>query len=882
MTKLLFSFWLLFFLSGHYLQAQNLISNGDFESYNHCPSTYSCIDYSTGYTSFSYISSWANPLATSTPDYFNVCTSNSSISVPNNIFGYRPPRSGDGYAGFYVVGYSLHVPVTANYNYREYIENKLNTPLIAGHQYAVSFYTSRAATAMYSGSTNIVAIDRLALSFSDTFVNQTGIMLALPPHIIQPGNFITDTANWTKISGVYTAHGGEQFIVIGHFKEAAFPRSAMIISSVSHPADSICYMFLDDVCVRDLTKPDITSTRDTQICSSFLPVILSLPVVANSKYLWNTGDTSITTSATIFGKFWRYTMGDCTVSIDTINVIKGSKINLSIVNNPPCFNQNNGSIILNAQNGTTPYSYALGNNVYSSNNTFTNLASGNYIIHVLDSVGCQKDANVTIPKPAPIITNITVTPALCYQDSNGSIILNTTGGTPPYTYAIGTAPPSTIASFDRLRNGTYTIHVNDANNCNKDTIVTLIQPRPLTITSLNQNMPKCYNDSSGSIIIIATGGTTPYFYKANTGAFQNADTLTKLKAGLCHIYIKDINGCMIDTSAKLSHPSQLIINIDSFKNVVCEGDKNGYVKLNAIGGTGPYAFSLSDQNHYSSTQIYNNFSEGNYTIYLKDNNLCITDTTIAFNPSHITVNDIILKNVTCFNGSDGSINLIASSPSALTYKLDNGNMQNTGLFDSLKAGTYTLGISYANNCQKDTSIILNQPNELNTIVTTTPVSCQDLQDNGTASVIVRGGTPPYSYLWKTKQSQTLSEISGMMSGNYTVLIHDSVNCRDSAIASITYDNCCKTYLPNAFSPNGDNKNNIFRIKFDGDLKLEKFYIYNRFGQIMFSTNDVLKGWDGNFNGTPQDMGTYYYYVKGFCGNKEDHKISLKGDVLLLR
>ncbi len=113
-------------------------------------------------------------------------------------------------------------------------------------------------------------------------------------------------------------------------------------------------------------------------------------------------------------------------------------------------------------------------------------------------------------------------------------------------------------------------------------------------------------------------------------------------------------------------------------------------------------------------------------------------------------------------------------------------------------------------------------------------------------------------------------------------VKDANKCSDSTSATITYDNCCTPSLPNAFTPNNDGKNDIFRIIYKGDLELKEFSIYNRYGQRVYSSNIINQGWDGNFNNQEAELGVYYYQIRVVCGNMKNHEIFLKGDVTLIR
>ena len=109
------------------VQGQNLVPNGDFELYNACPYTFSSIDYSPSYTSFSYVQDWVRPLDLGTPDYFRGCSTITDASVPKNFAGYQPAHSGVAYAG--LIGFYGFDPNPSN-SLRELITTKFITPMM--------------------------------------------------------------------------------------------------------------------------------------------------------------------------------------------------------------------------------------------------------------------------------------------------------------------------------------------------------------------------------------------------------------------------------------------------------------------------------------------------------------------------------------------------------------------------------------------------------------------------------------------------------------------------------------------------------------------------------------------------------------------------------
>jgi gliding motility-associated-like protein len=125
------------------------------------------------------------------------------------------------------------------------------------------------------------------------------------------------------------------------------------------------------------------------------------------------------------------------------------------------------------------------------------------------------------------------------------------------------------------------------------------------------------------------------------------------------------------------------------------------------------------------------------------------------------------------------------------------------------------------------------------------------------------------------------EIYGLVerAGYVKLDVTSEFGCRAEDSLMINAQLCCDVLLPNAFTPNGDGKNDIFRSITTGHHRLHQFRIANRWGQIVFETADERIGWDGIFNGVPQDMGVYFYYMSYDCGGKT---IDAKGEVNLVR
>jgi gliding motility-associated-like protein len=135
-----------------------------------------------------------------------------------------------------------------------------------------------------------------------------------------------------------------------------------------------------------------------------------------------------------------------------------------------------------------------------------------------------------------------------------------------------------------------------------------------------------------------------------------------------------------------------------------------------------------------------------------------------------------------------------------------------------------------------------------------------------------------TYKWN---DNTTSEVKLTTSGIYRIQAKNANGCRKDFVVTVREEDCenAAIYMPNAFTPNGDGKNDVFRIPFEVRIDLKEFAIYNRWGNTVFRTTDRNTGWDGTLNGKSCTYGTYVYFIRGLINNKES---LLKGTISLIR
>ena len=565
-------------------------------------------------------------------------------------------------------------------------------------------------------------------------------------------------------------------------------------------------------------------------------------------------------------------------------------LNLSNSSNPLCNGATTASIQVNANGGNGSNIFLL-NPLAISNSTglFNNLGAQAYSISVTDSKGCSSAITTNITEPAPITSNIVVDSVNCNGDASGNIQINTSGGTPAYNYLLQPgAVYNTTGIFPNLSAGIYSASITDANGCTyQSPSITVDEPTAISFASINITDVGCYGFSTGAINAKASGGTgnISYAIVPNLGSQTSAGNFAQLSAGNYTIIATDANGCTFSTLVSVSQNTEIVISNIVATEPICSYDQNGSLDIIVSGGSGAFQYSINNGN-YNSNSTKNNLSLGNYFIQIKDALGCVIDSTIELNgPAPVQVSSFDLVHTTCKNTDDGEIYAVAigGRGSSYTYTLNPGVFTNqSGLFNGLAVGKYTLQISDTAQCVWDTTVRVRLPNPLRLEITKQDLPCIGRGDEGNAMVIPTGGLPPYKYLWNSTPAQTTDQASLLRAGKYSVEVEDANGCIKRANTNIIAGDCCgEIFIPTAFSPNGDGNNDVFRILTTTGLDVFQLQIFNRWGQVVWGGSAITDAWDGTFKGEPVSMDTYFYTLSYLCAeDKQFHKKN--GSLTLIR
>ena len=445
-----------------------------------------------------------------------------------------------------------------------------------------------------------------------------------------------------------------------------------------------------------------------------------------------------------------------------------------------CFGDSMGSIDLLASGSVPPYSYQWSGMSIDTSEDLSNLSSGLYTVSITDMNACELFDSIIVSEPFPLVssiqslTNFNGFDISCFGDSMGSIDLLVSGSVSPYSYQWSGMSLDTTEDLSNLSSGLYSVAIIDQNGCELFDSIIVSEPTQL-INNSNAVNPTCNGYSNGSITLLTSGSIYPYTYLWNTG--DSIQNLQNIATGQYSVIISNANNCIIYDTLNIIEPSP-IVGTDSSNNVSCFGATNASVTFTFSGGTPGYIISAFGQTYPllnpNSITIpsYIPISAGVYAYSISDIQGCLfLDTVTISQPSPIS-NSNSISYITCSGFNNGSITINPQGgTSPYTYLWGTGDTTQSLL--NLFSGQYYLSILDANNCIGKDTILMLEPTNLNDSSSISTPSCNGFND-GSASVIVSGGTPPYFYLWST--GDTSQTIQNIYSGQYLVSIFDSNSC----------------------------------------------------------------------------------------------------------
>jgi len=339
----------------------------------------------------------------------------------------------------------------------------------------------------------------------------------------------------------------------------------------------------------------------------------------------------------------------------------------------------------------------------------------------------------------------------------------------------GAANTSSDANPSHLFSGggtyTVTLTVGGPDNASSTTTqnITVLEADGVEVTPVSCNGA---SDATASVTVI--GANAPLSYNWSTTPAQNTLNATNLSAGNYTVTVSSNNACPASSTITFFDPPA-ITHTATTVAPACN-TANGSIDLAVTGGTPGYTYSWSP--NVSTGSRADNIRSGTYTITITDSRNCTHTATVILNDQNAPViTGQSSTNVSCFNGTNGSITTtISGGTPGYTYSWSpSGGVQANAT--NLSAGTYTLTARDQSGCIAQYTQTITQPAAALS-VTTSVVDATCGNSNGSIQTNATGGTTPYQYTW-TPSTITGASPSNLSPGNYTVTITDANNCTTS-------------------------------------------------------------------------------------------------------
>ena len=242
-------------------------------------------------------------------------------------------------------------------------------------------------------------------------------------------------------------------------------------------------------------------------------------------------------------------------------------------------------------------------------------------------------------------------------------------------------------------------------------------------------------------------------------------------------------------------------------------------------------------------------------------------------------------NEPCWNSNDGTITITTNSGTApFEYSVNGINFQPDPFFENLVPMNYDVIVADANGCEVEQAIFLESIPKLAMNLPTPLLPC-----DGSGVIlqpqILSAINSNITYIWS--DGSTDPTLSATDEGIYVLAVTNECETITEEV-NVSYENDGiddYMYIPNAFSPDGDGSNDIFKIYPSPDIEVLTFdfYIFDRWGNHLYDTNNVEEGWDGWMNGKEFNTGVYVYYIRAdimSCGRR--FEVFKKGDVTITK
>lgn len=459
----------------------------------------------------------------------------------------------------------------------------------------------------------------------------------------------------------------------------------------------------------------------------------------------------------------------------------------------------NGIITITGASTAYPITIKLfsGSTVVQSGSTsdgvlqFSSLPSGIYNAYYEDYGGCSgySESIIVLPSTSLDYDFYVVNNTSCFGNT-GKVQITGLTGNPPFTYLWNNGQTGT--TITGLTADTYSVTVSDSSGCELFKSVTVKDADPLTIASIQNTSPSCFS-ADGTVRVIITGGTGPFYYSTSNGnnlvTYATDVVFSGFSPGTTTITVTDATLCSVTGVTYLQASAGFSVVGIQATNSTCS-ISGGTITINVIGNT-PFTYTLvrpdsSTEQLVSNLtkQTYANLDSGTYTVIISNQSSCSFEQEVTiftndkFSVSTSTTGTTCgLDNGTCEvivgTGYTGVLDFILTKNDvSITQYID--IVQSAVTFNGLTSGVYQLQVRDQDNCSITNNFIISDSENLDYGMVAT--NCGSLNNEGTIITTIFGGTPPFNYSWSEGSLPNTPNLTGLSGGTYTLTVVDASGC----------------------------------------------------------------------------------------------------------
>lgn len=639
-----------------------------------------------------------------------------------------------------------------------------------------------------------------------------------------------------------------------------------------------------------ITKPSCTGSSNGAVTAS----VSNAP--PSFTYTWQPAVSFTSNLQNIASGNYTVTVKDANACItkSVVNVSPAASMTITANTTPENCSAADGSATISVVGGNFPYIFNT-LPIVNSSNILSNLTSGGYTTAVIDANNCKDTLKFTIGNLSTVVLSVlSSTPVLCFGNCDGKVQLSTSNAILPVTYSASGTPTTSSSLITNLCAGYITLKVIDAIGCPATATINFATPPAFSYTA-TQPPNSCFNKPitlQGSAI----GGSGGYTFVWNPGNITGqVITLTPAASTVYSLNVYDSNGCTLapfTVTATINPP--INININTYNTGICPGT-TAQITPTLSGGDGNYNYTWLPGNYNTPSIFVQNILVPTYTLIVNDGCGSPTATKIinlnlfpVIVPTYSVVQDTGCQplctqfintspksNLAIWNYGDKPFEQIGNTTNYCYFSAGNFNLKLT-IIDSNQCKT---AYTYTNAIKVLESPLANFKTipEILTLNNSDDITLKNTTNNAIN----------YQWFAEGKNYGNVIDINHYQlkdTGCYSFILiaTNQNNCKDTSTKSICVIEGFNFYMPNCFTPDDDNLNDVLLPKGTGfTTQNYSFEVFNRWGTRIFITNDITKYWDGKATADKYDPSNVYYWRIKITDNLGDKHL-LSGYVLVLR